>query len=119
MHQKLNKKHVTNIHTKNEHNRKREPGWSIAIVNNPVGVDLCIDRLNLNSGYARAVLINSGQANACTGARGLRDSVCATNALAEKLGLKEEEVLICSTGVIGESIPLNNLLLGLDPLIQN
>jgi len=81
-------------------------------------VDLCIDRLKANAGNARAVLINSGQANACTGERGLIDSLRSTNALAKRLGLMPEEVLICSTGVIGEEIPLENLISGLDPLIQ-
>ncbi len=81
-------------------------------------IDLCIDRLKANLGHARAVLINSGQANACTGKRGLIDSVRATDALAELLGVTSEEVLICSTGVIGESIPLETLLLGLERLVQ-
>jgi len=81
-------------------------------------VDLCIDRLKANAGKVRAVLINSGHANACTGNRGLIDSLRATNALAERLGLMAEEVLICSTGVIGEVIPLENLILGLDPLLH-
>ncbi len=81
-------------------------------------VDLCSDRLRTNKGHARAVLINSGQANACTGERGLKDSLCATKALAEKLGVRENEILICSTGVIGELIPLDNLIAGLDPLIS-
>ena len=81
-------------------------------------VDLCIDRLKANAGSARAVLINSGQANACTGELGLRDSVCATNSLAQKLGLMADEVLICSTGVIGEVIPLKKLISGLDFLIE-
>ena len=81
-------------------------------------VDLCIDRLKANAGSARAVLINSGQANACTGELGFKDSVCATNSLAQKLGLMVDEVLICSTGVIGEAIPLKKLISGLDLLIE-
>ena len=81
-------------------------------------VDLCIDRLNSNAGRVRAVLVNSGQANACTGEVGLRDSVCATNSLAQKLGLMADEVLICSTGVIGEVIPLKKLISGLAVLIE-
>ncbi len=81
-------------------------------------VDLCIDRLKVNAGCARAVLINSGQANACTGKRGLIDSVLATSALAKRLGLDAEEVLICSTGVIGEFIPLDKLIAGLDSLVD-
>ncbi|MFM9101908.1 MAG: bifunctional glutamate N-acetyltransferase/amino-acid acetyltransferase ArgJ, partial [Cyanobium sp.] len=80
-------------------------------------VDLCAERLARGGGRARAVLINSGQANACTGERGLNDSLRATAALAERLGLEPEQVLICSTGVIGVPIPLDTLEAGLDPLV--
>ena len=80
-------------------------------------VDLCAERLAANGGKARAVLINSGQANACTGDRGLIDSQRATQALADQLGLDAEALLICSTGVIGVPIPMPTLLAGLDPLV--
>ena len=79
-------------------------------------VDLCADRLQATGGAARAVLINSGQANACTGALGLSDSETATAAVAEALGLSSEAVLICSTGVIGVPIPMPTLLAGVSPL---
>ena len=79
-------------------------------------VDLCAERLQSRGGRARAVLTNSGQANACTGDRGLIDSQRATEAMANRLGLAPEEVLICSTGVIGVPIPMDTLLAGLDPL---
>jgi glutamate N-acetyltransferase/amino-acid N-acetyltransferase len=79
-------------------------------------VDLCAERLQASGGRARAVLTNSGQANACTGDRGLIDSQRATQAMADRLGLTAEEVLICSTGVIGVPIPMETLLAGLDPL---
>tara|TARA_Y100001968_G_scaffold45599_1_gene35697 strand:- start:72951 stop:74234 length:1284 start_codon:yes stop_codon:yes gene_type:complete len=81
-------------------------------------IDLSQKRLKDNCGKARAVLINSGQANACTGERGLIDSLRATEAIASRLGLKEEEVLICSTGIIGEPIPMNILLKNIDPLVH-
>jgi len=81
-------------------------------------VDLCADRLQERGGRARAVLTNSGQANACTGDRGLIDSLRATQALADRLGLEAEEVLICSTGVIGVPIPMDTLIAGLDPLVE-
>lgn len=80
-------------------------------------VDLCAERLAAGGGRARAVLSNSGQANACTGERGLADSLRATAAAAERLGLAPEEVLICSTGVIGVRIPIDTLEAGLDPLV--
>ena len=81
-------------------------------------VDLCAERLHASGGRARAVLTNSGQANACTGDRGLIDSQRATQAMAERLGLSADEVLICSTGVLGVPIPMNPLLARLDPLLE-
>jgi len=81
-------------------------------------VDLCAERLQASGGHARAVLTNSGQANACTGDRGLIDSQRATQAMADRLGLAAEEVLICSTGVIGVPIPMDTLLAGIDPLAE-
>ena len=80
-------------------------------------VDLCAERLEASGGKAQAVLINSGQANACTGDLGLIDSQRATQAVASQLGLNEEAVLICSTGVIGVPIPMETLLAGVEPLV--
>lgn len=55
----------------------------------------------------RAVAVNAGQANACTGAQGLRDCRDALAMTAEALGLSPEEILPASTGVIGERIRLD------------
>ncbi len=81
-------------------------------------VDLCVDRLKTSEGKVRAVIINSGQANACTGIRGKIDSEIITHELAQRLGLSNEEVLICSTGVIGEPIPVEKVKNHLDQLIK-
>jgi glutamate N-acetyltransferase/amino-acid N-acetyltransferase len=80
-------------------------------------VDLCAERLRTNGGRARAVLTNSGQANACTGERGWADTLTATAALAKRLVLRPEDVLMCSTGVIGVPIPMPLLLGGLESLV--
>ncbi len=56
---------------------------------------------------ARAVVINSGIANACTGAKGLSDTEKTAEIAAEALGVKKEEVLVASTGVIGANLPMN------------
>jgi len=82
-------------------------------------VDLCIDRLKATQGKIRAVVINSGQANACTGNRGKIDSETITHEIAQRLGLSNEEVLICSTGVIGEPIPVDRVNCNLDYLIKS
>ncbi len=81
-------------------------------------VDLCIERLKISGNSPSVVLINSGHANACTGKRGLRDSLQATEEVAKRLGIKAAEVLICSTGVIGTPIPMDNLLKALDSLVE-
>ncbi len=82
-------------------------------------IDLCQKRIQSCGGNVRAVLINSGHANACTGDLGLRDSLVATEAVANYLDLLAEEVLICSTGVIGVPIPMDKLLESLKPLVEN
>ena len=80
-------------------------------------VDLCLQRLADAGGHARVVLTNSGQANACTGDRGLIDSLRATQAVADRLGIAPEQVLICSTGVIGVPLAMATLLEGVAPLV--
>ena len=67
-------------------------------------VDLTQERIR--AGNARALVINSGIANACVGEQGLQDARDATAEAAEHLGLKPEEVLIGSTGVIGVELPV-------------
>ena len=80
-------------------------------------VDICEERIKTTSGFVRAILINSGQANACTGNLGIQHFQIATGKIAELLGIKEEEVLMCSTGVIGVPIQINNLVEKLPKLV--
>ncbi|MBI2201829.1 MAG: bifunctional glutamate N-acetyltransferase/amino-acid acetyltransferase ArgJ [Armatimonadetes bacterium] len=63
-----------------------------------------VSQERIQSGAARAIIVNSGNANACTGAEGLRDALEMTALTAQALGVAEEFVLVASTGVIG--IPL-------------
>jgi len=62
---------------------------------------------------------NSGQANACTGTLGIQHFQIATGKIAELLGIKEEEVLMCSTGVIGVPIQINDLVKNLPNLVSD
>jgi glutamate N-acetyltransferase/amino-acid N-acetyltransferase len=57
-------------------------------------------------GRARAVVINAGNANACTGAKGARDAKRMAQLAAARLGCKAYEVLVCTTGVIGHPLPM-------------
>ncbi len=82
-------------------------------------IDICEERIKKSSGLLRAILINSGQANACTGNLGLQHFQIATAKIAEILGIKEEEVLMCSTGVIGVPIKISHLVKNLPNLVSD
>ena len=82
-------------------------------------VDICEERIKKSSGFVRAILINSGQANACTGNLGIQHFQIATAMIAELLAIKEEEVLMCSTGVIGVPIQINDLVKNLPYLVSD
>ena len=81
-------------------------------------VEICEHRIKKHSGLLRAILINSGQANACTGDVGSQHFLIATEKISELLGIKEEEVLMCSTGVIGIPIQIKNLIDNLPNLVK-
>jgi len=82
-------------------------------------VDICEERIKKSSGLVRAILINSGQANACTGNLGLQHFQIATAKIAELLGIKEKEVLMCSTGVIGVPMEIDHLVKNLPNLVSD
>lgn len=67
----------------------------------------------------RAVVINSGNANACTGEQGYKDALTTCRLVAEKLGLKAEEVLVSSTGVIGVYLPMEKIARGIEQAVAN
>lgn len=63
-------------------------------------------------GKARAVVVNSGNANACNGQQGMRDALSMAAEAANTLGIPEETVLVSSTGVIGGKMPMDRVLPG-------
>ena len=63
-------------------------------------------------GHAKAVILNSGGANACTGQAGYDQSAATAATVAELLGCTPDDVAVCSTGLIGELLPLDNVLAG-------
>lgn len=78
-------------------------------------VDLAV--AHARDGRARAVVTNAGNANAGTGTRGHDDAVATTREVAARLGMRPEDVVPMSTGVIGVPLPMDRLLAGLDPLV--
>ena len=68
----------------------------------------------VTDGRADAVVLNSGGANACTGAQGFADTHRTAEHVAEVLGVSAGDVVVCSTGLIGELLPMDRLLAGVD-----
>ena len=64
---------------------------------------------HLGGGNPRAIVVNAGNANCCTGARGLENARQMASLAARKLGLQNDEVLVCSTGIIGHQLPLEKV----------
>ncbi len=71
-------------------------------------------RQAVSDGVAHAVVLNAGGANACTGAAGFQDTHRTAEHVAEVLGCSAGDVLVCSTGLIGERLPLDRLVGGVD-----
>ncbi len=68
-----------------------------------------LDMERIKSGMGRAIVINSGNANACTGAQGLKDAAETARIVAQSLLLPESAVYVCSTGVIGTPMPMDRI----------
>jgi glutamate N-acetyltransferase/amino-acid N-acetyltransferase len=77
------------------------------------GAPVKVSRERLPSGRARAIVINSGNANACTGPRGLEDARLMTEHVAAQLDCTSDDVLVCSTGIIGHYLPMEKLTAGI------
>ncbi|MFT5610667.1 MAG: glutamate N-acetyltransferase/amino-acid N-acetyltransferase [Arenicella sp.] len=75
-------------------------------------------RKNLQSGTVRALLINSGNANAGTGSQGMDNALSSCAQVAQKLSFSHEQVLPFSTGVIGEQLPMLAISAGINKLVH-
>jgi glutamate N-acetyltransferase/amino-acid N-acetyltransferase len=73
----------------------------------------------LKGGGLRAVVLNSGGANACTGSAGFQDTHATAEHVASGLGCGAGEVAVCSTGLIGERLPMQRLLDGVDKAVAS
>jgi glutamate N-acetyltransferase/amino-acid N-acetyltransferase len=75
-------------------------------------VELCRERVR--NGRARAIVVNSGISNVAMGARGRRDAAAMAASAARAAGVPESEVLVASTGVIGEPLPMAKVRAGIE-----
>ena len=77
-----------------------------------------LDMERLQRGLAQAIVVNSGNANASTGKQGYDDAVAMSQAVADGLAISEELVLVASTGIIGEALPVKKIIGGTKDLID-
>ncbi len=85
--------------------------------NRVVAAPVVVCRERVAGGRARAVLVNAGNANACTGPQGLDDARRTSARVADLLGTPPDEVLPCSTGVIGLPLPVDRICAALPGLV--
>ncbi len=90
---------------------------AVYTTNKVQGAPIAVDREHLADGRPRAVILNSGIANVCNGDLGLEHArrMCALTA--SELGLQTEEVLVCSTGLIGVPLPIARIEAGIPRIV--
>lgn len=93
-------------------------GAAVYTTNRVQGAPIPVCREHLADGRARAVIINSGIANVCNGARGRADAVRMCEAAAQRLGLPTSDVLVCSTGLIGVPLPMERIEEGIPRVVE-
>ncbi len=94
------------------------PTAAVFTLNSMAAAPVQLSRKNSASGRIRAAVINAGNANACTGERGLADARATAEALAAELECASQEVVVASTGVIGVPLPVDLILGALPDAIE-
>ena len=97
------------------------PEYTAAAVftrNKVVASPVKLTRAN-NDGTFHAVILNAGNANACNGSQGDADATATIDAVAEALSIPASEVAVCSTGIIGDTLPMEKVLDGVATLTSD
>jgi glutamate N-acetyltransferase / amino-acid N-acetyltransferase len=89
------------------------PAAAVFTTNRAQAAPVVVSREHLQGGYARAVVVNAGCANAATGPRGLADARETARLVAEAVGCRPWEVVVASTGVIGVPLPMEKIRAGI------
>ena len=92
----------------------RATGAAMFTANRVQAAPVLVSREHLDLAEPQAVVVNSGNANAATGAHGVADARATAERTAQLLGLEPEEVVVLSTGVIGQPLPLELVLSGVE-----
>ncbi len=86
---------------------------AVFTTNRVCAAPVLVSREHLEDGRARAIVVNAGNANACTGEQGMRDARRMAELTAGAVGVDPREVIVCSTGVIGRPMPMAHLEIGI------
>ena len=90
-----------------------EAAAAAVFTTNPVcGAPIIVNRQRITAGRARAIVVNAGNANVCTGARGIADAKRMAADTARRLSIDPQRVLVASTGIIGERLPMKRIRAG-------
>src|SRR2546426_914665 len=82
---------------------------AVFTTNQVIAAPCVVTRRHVERGPLRAIVVNSGNANACTGEQGERDAIAMAEAAAAVLGCSPYEVAVASTGVIGQMLPVERI----------
>lgn len=82
-------------------------------LNKMCAAPVIVTKGHLANGFARAIVINSGCANACTGDQGLQDAKAMAAETAKALNVEPEDIAVASTGVIGSFLPMGKVIAGI------
>jgi glutamate N-acetyltransferase/amino-acid N-acetyltransferase len=96
------------------------PNFTAATVfttNKVVAAPVIWSRQVAKGGVVRAVVLNSGGANACTGPQGLADTHNTAEHVGQTLNISSGEVIVCSTGLIGELLPMPKIIAGIESIV--
>ncbi len=97
------------------------PAWVAGVFtkNRVKAAPVIVDQERIKKGVCRAVIVNSGNANCCTGKKGIEDALKMADLVAKRLDTHESEVLVSSTGVIGQPMPMDKIESAIPSLVKN
>ena len=100
------------------HSEKPASASAVFTTNIIQSASVKLSREHLQNGKARAIIVNSGNANACTGMRGYKNAKVITAQAARELRINSEDVLIASTGIIGRFLPMDKIRPKIEHLVK-
>lgn len=93
-------------------------GVGVFTQNQVVAAPVQVSRRRVPSERIRGVILNSGNANACTGAEGIQNANRMADVAAKRIGCEMDQVLVCSTGIIGEQLAIQKIAAAADELFE-